>query len=121
VPAPNSQEEVERFRCTTHNYNMLPTRDRDRYLAAVPYYMGGLAIVDFSDPANPRERGFILPEVRGKLPDMWSGYWYNGKIFTNEHSSQLGVSIFERSGLGARSVRYFRGTMNPQTQVGPFK
>gem|GEM_PF-2669156 len=121
VPIPDSAEESERFRCTTHNYNILPTKDRDRYLAAVPYYMGGVAVVNFSNPSKPREAGFFLPEVRGTLPDMWSGYWYNGKIFTNEHASQLGVSIFERSGTGRRNVRFFSGAMNPQTQKGPFK
>ena len=83
--------------------------------------MGGVAVVNFSNPSKPREAGFFLPEVRGTLPDMWSGYWYNGKIFTNEHASQLGVSIFERSGTGRRNVRFFSGAMNPQTQKGPFR
>lgn len=121
VPIPDSVEESERFRCTTHNYNILPTKDRDRYLAAVPYYMGGVAVVDFSNPSKPKEAGFFLPEVRGTLPDMWSGYWYNGKIFTNEHASQLGVSIFDRRGTGGKNVRFFKGVMNPQTQKGPFR
>ena len=121
VPQPDSVEEAERFRCTTHNYNVIPTEDRDRYLMSVPYYMGGIAVVNFSNPANPREAGFFLPNVDGELPDMWSAYWYNGKIFTNEHSSELGVSVFKRFGTGARSTRYFSGTMNPQTQVGPLR
>ncbi len=121
VPVPDSVDEAERFRCTTHKYSILPTKDRDRYLAAVPYYMGGIAVVDFSDPSKPRESGFYLPDVDRTLPDMWSGYWYNGKIFTNEHASQLGVSIFERDGLGGGNVRFFRGAMNPQSQVPSFR
>jgi hypothetical protein len=121
VPQPDTPEEADRFRCTTHNYNILPTKNRDRYLAAVPYYMGGLAVVNFSDLNNVKEVGWIQPEVGGKLPDMWSGYWHNGRIYTNEHQSKLGVSIFNRQGLGGRKVHFFRGTVNPQTQIARFK
>jgi hypothetical protein len=121
LPPADTPQEAERFRCTTHNYNILPTKNRDRYLAAVPYYAGGLAVVDFSDLNNVKEIGFIQPEVNGKLPDMWSGYWHNGRIYTNEHQSKLGVSIFHRRGLGERKVHFFRGTVNPQTQIARFK
>ena len=121
VPQPDTPEEANRFRCTTHNYNILPTKDPDRYLAAVPYYMGGLAVVDFSNLNNVKEIGWIQPQVNGKLPDMWSGYWHNGRIYTNEHASQLGVSIFKHSGTTGRTVKFFRGTVNPQTQIPRFR
>ena len=118
VPPIDSAEEVERFRCTTHNYEILPMRDPGRYVAVSPYYAGGLSVVDFSDPAAPRELGHYLPQVDGVNPDMWSGYWYNGRIYTNEHSSRLGVSVFEMDGLGRREVHAYDGTLNPQTQTG---
>jgi hypothetical protein len=117
VPPVDNPEEVERFRCTTHNYEVLPMRDPSRYVAVSPYYAGGLSVVDFSDPAQPKELGHYLPQVEGENPDMWSGYWYDGRIYTNEHSSELGVSAFEMSGLSNRRVRPYSGTLNPQTQL----
>jgi hypothetical protein len=50
---------------------------------------------------------------------MWSGYWYRGRIFTNEHASQLGVSAFEMDGLGTGEVLDLGSEVNPQTQVRP--
>jgi hypothetical protein len=117
VPPVDTPEEVERFRCTTHNYEVLPMRDPSRYVAVSPYYAGGLSVVDFSDPTRPRELGYYLPQVEGENPDMWSGYWYNGRIYTNEHASRLGVSAFEMNGLSTRQVRPYANTLNPQTQV----
>lgn len=117
VPPVDSPEEAERFRCTTHNYMVLPMRDRDRYIAVSPYYSGGLSVVDFSKPSAPKELGYYLPQVEGKNPDMWSGYWYRGRIYTNEHASQLGVSAFKMKGLGRRAVRDLGAVVNPQTQV----
>ena len=118
IPPVDSADEVERFRCTTHNYEILPMRDPDRYVAVSPYYAGGLSVVDFSDPSAPRELGQYLPQVEGANPDMWSGYWYNGRIYTNEHSSGQGVSVFEMDGLSNREVHRYAGTLNPQTQTG---
>ena len=48
---------------------------------------------------------------------MWSGYWYRGRIYTNEHASKLGVSAFEMDGLGTGEVRSLGPVHNPQTQV----
>ena len=118
VPPVDSPEEAERFRCTTHNYSILPMRDRS-YVAVSPYYSGGLSVVDFTDPAAPQELGYYLPQVDGANPDMWSGYWYQGRIYTNEHASKLGVSTFEMDGLTFDEVRSVGPTMNPQTQVLP--
>jgi hypothetical protein len=119
VPPVDSPEEAERFRCTTHNYMVLPMRDANRYVAVSPYYSGGLSVVDFSDPSEPVELGYYLPQVEGANPDMWSGYWYRGRIYTNEHASQLGVSAFTMNGLGTTRVRNLGTTVNPQTQVLP--
>jgi len=117
VPPVDSPDEIERFRCTTHNYEILPMRDRSRYVAVSPYYAGGLSVVDFTDPSQPTELGHYLPQVEGVNPDMWSGYWYNGRIYTNEHASALGVSSFEMDGLSTRQVRAYSGALNPQTQL----
>lgn len=117
VPPVDSPEEAERFRCTTHDWNILPTKDRSRYIAVSAYYSGGLSAVDFSRPENPREYAFYLPQVQGENPDMWSAYWYNGRVFSNELASLLGLSLFDIDGLHRQQVRYFEHRMNPQTQV----
>ncbi len=44
---------------------------------------------------------------------MWSGYWYQGRIYTNEHASKLGVSAFEMDGLTLDEVRSVGPTLNP--------
>ena len=119
VPPVDSAEEVERFRCTTHNYMILPMADPSRYVAVSPYYSGGLSVVDFSDPSQPQELGYYLPQVGGENPDMWSGYWYDGRIYSNEHASQLGVSAFEMDGLGTTDVLDLGNRVNPQTQLRP--
>ena len=79
--------------------------------------MGCLAVVNFSNPANPREAGFFLPNVDGELPDMWSAYWYNGRIYTNDHLSGYGVGAFRMRGLGQKKVYFFSPRLNPQTQI----
>ncbi len=118
VPPVDSAEEVERFRCTTHNYAILPMRD-GRYVAVSPYYSGGLSIVDFSDPSAPEELGYYLPQVEGENPDIWSGYWYRGVVYSNEHASQLGLSAYAVDGFGKKQVLDLGTTVNPQTQILP--
>lgn len=120
-PRPDSQAEANYWRCTTHNFNVLPMKDPKKYIAAVSYYNGGISVVDFSDPSAPEEIAYYLPYDEGILPDMWASYWYNGLIYTNDHVSKLGVGVFEVDGLGKKEVRYFRGRMNPQVQIPEFK
>jgi hypothetical protein len=117
---PPAQDEPERtFRCTTHNYNILPVKGK-KYLAAASYYMGGMSLIDFTKPAEATEVAHYMPLENG-LPDMWSAYWYNGRIYTNENESRGGVSVFTVKGTSAKEVRYFKGRMNPQTQIPNFK
>ena len=103
--------------CTTHNWNVLPTKDPSRYVAVSAYYSGGLAAVEFSDPANPTEYAHYLPQVAGRNPDMWSAYWYNNRVYTNEQATKHGISMFEIAGLGKLNVRSFGHRLNPQTQA----
>ena len=119
VPPVDSPEEAARFRCTTHDFSILPMKDRDRYVAVSPYYSGGLSIVDFSDPAAPEEKGFFLQQTDGVNPDIWSGYWFRGKIFTNEFTSGYGVGLFKAKGFGQAKAKSLGTTFNPQTQVLP--
>ena len=117
VPPADTAEEIERFRCTTHNWNVLPTKDRSRHIAVSAYYSGGLAAVDFTDPENPSEYAYYVPQVAGRNPDMWSAYWYNGRVYTNEQATKHGLTMFDIAGLGKLNVRYFGRRLNPQTQA----
>lgn len=121
VPPVDTPEETERFRCTTHNWNILPMKDPRKYIAVSAFYAGGFSVINFSDPADPKERGFYLPIKKGKIPDMWSAYWYNGRIYTNEHASNLGLRVFRMKGLRKGRVKYFGGRLNPQTMIGPLR
>ena len=118
---PSTEDEASRsFRCTTHLYNILPTKN-GKYIAVASYYMGGISVVDFSDPAAPVELGHYVQQPGGINPDSWAGYWYNGRIYTNDHESQLGVTMFKMKGLGKKQIKYFRkGGLNPQTQISNF-
>lgn len=121
VPVWDDEQEAQRSRCTTHLYTILPMRDPDRYIAVSSYYSGGISAVDFSDPANPEEIGFYLHQPKGILPDTWATYWYNGRIYTNDHLSGHGVGVYKMKGLGHKKAWFYDGGLNPQTQIEAFK
>jgi hypothetical protein len=121
VPEWDDEQEAQRSRCTTHLYTILPMKDPAKYIAISSYYSGGISAVDFSDPANPEEIGYYLYQPSGTLPDMWSTYWYNGRIYSNDHASGFGVGVYKMKGTGAADVRYYDGGLNPQTQIAEFK
>ena len=121
VPPNDDPDEAQRFRCTTHLYTILPMKDPNKYIAIASYYSGGLSMVDFSDPAAPEEVGHYLPLPGGITPDTWSSYWYNGRVYTNDHLSGHGVGVYKFPGTGAKQVNYYAGGLNPQTQVARFK
>ncbi|MDQ3879383.1 MAG: hypothetical protein M3290_13705 [Actinomycetota bacterium] len=104
--------------CTTHVFGVVPTRDPKSYIATVAYRSSGLSVVDFSDPANPKEIGYYMQT--DKLPDLWCAYWYNGRIYTNDLNSKLGVTVYELKGLDRQHVHYYKGDMNPQVQIANF-
>lgn len=116
---PGSVDEALYMACTTHNYGIVPMKEPNRYIATVPYRAAGLSIVDFSDPAEPKEIGYYH-QLTGGIPDIWSAYWYQGRIYTNDNGALRGVGVYEMDGLEEASVRYFKGEMNPQTQIPNF-
>jgi hypothetical protein len=118
IPDADTQEEAERFRCTTHLYNILPTKNPKRYVAVSSYYSGGISAVDFSDPSNPKEIGHYLSRPGGVNPDSWAAYWYNNRVYSNDHSSEQGVRVVKIwAGLGKRKVFSFKPRFNPQVQL----
>ena len=65
---------------------LVPVPGRDIFVQA--WYQGGVSVVDFTNPAAPKEIGFF---DRGPitadaliLGGFWSTYWYNGTIYGSE-------------------------------------
>ena len=111
----------QRDRWTNHNFNVIPMKNPKKYLLAVSYYLGGIAVVDFSDPANPEEIGYYIDFTEGEPPETWSSYWYNGRIYTNDYLTQTGVGAYEFKGTTSpNTTRFFgKGPLNPDGEVNP--
>jgi len=126
---PSGPGEADRARWTNHNFNVIPMRDPKKYLLAVSYYSGGIAVVDFSDPTDPTELGNYINYEDGVAPDTWSSYWYNGRIYTNDYLSEHGVGVYEFAGTTSpATTRFFgsgplnrQGEVNPQVQIWSFR
>jgi hypothetical protein len=115
--------------CSAHLGNTVPTRDGSDLLVNA-WYMGGLDVIDFSDPANPFEIAWYdaaPPGVTGS--DNWSAYWYEGpatpsgsrddklSIYGNDgvHSPDTGLG-FQSFSVAADIDDFKLRRLNPQTQ-----
>jgi len=93
--------------CTMHNFNVLPTDDRNVLVSSA--YAAGTTVLDFTDPRNPREIAYHDPHGA----NTWSSYWYNGRIYTNDGGRGFDVMrLSDRARVGVRRLPY----SNPQTQ-----
>ncbi len=91
LPTPVGYFGVHRERptvCTAHNFNFIPG---SRYLVS-SWYLGGMNVIDLSDPANPKEVAHYAKEGT----DYWSAYWYRGRIYA---SGVPGFDVFKIRGL----------------------
>jgi hypothetical protein len=100
--------------CTLHNLNTVPLRS-GKYVLVHGSYQSGTSVVDFTDPANPKELAWSDPPpiVPQDLGGAWSSYWYNNFIY--ETNITEGLNIFRFSGketAGAMRLSH----LNPQTQ-----
>jgi hypothetical protein len=118
---PETAEEAGYIACTTHNFHILPMKEKGRYIAVAGYRAAGISVVDFSDPAAPKEIAYYQQLDEGMIPDVWSAYWYNGRIYANDNGAGRGLSVYTLKGTGPSDVRYFKDRMNPQVQVPSFK
>ncbi|MDQ3916799.1 MAG: hypothetical protein M3323_15970 [Actinomycetota bacterium] len=118
---PGSQEEAGYLACTTHNFNVLPMKHEGHYVASIGYRNAGISVIDFSDPSNATEIAHYLQMNDGMIPDVWSAYWYNGRIYASDNGALRGISVYELEGTGPKDVHYFDGTMNPQVQIPDFR
>jgi hypothetical protein len=61
--------------CSTHQGNTVLAPGRNILVQA--WYMGGVDVIDFTDPTAPQEIAFFDFEPAGALgSDVWSHYWY---------------------------------------------
>ncbi len=87
---PRVQGETEN--CVAHNGALVPVPGRDVMVQG--WYMGGVSVWEFTDPAHPREiayfeRGPLAPELH--LGGSWSAYYYNGYIYSSDITKGLDV------------------------------
>ena len=47
------------------------------------FLQGGTSLVDFTDPAHPREIAYTDTEDAIGKDDTFTAYWYNGYIYAN--------------------------------------
>jgi hypothetical protein len=111
--------------CSTHQGNVVLTPGRNLLVQA--WYQGGVNIIDFTAPRNPREIAFLelLPDHDHPMgSDNWSHYWYErdprpgtplvtyGQDGHDEHGR--GFQVFHSTvGIGKRMGL---DHLNPQTQ-----
>jgi hypothetical protein len=107
IPTAQTAEE----NCVSHNGGLIPVPGRD--IMVQGWYQGGVSIMDFSDPDQPRELGYFdrgpidAPRDvdaptgvgtgnrprRGTIGGSWGAYWWNGYLFSSE--MDRGFDIFE--------------------------
>jgi hypothetical protein len=112
---PRTQSNFEN--CVAHNGNLLPRGDRDVFVQS--WYQGGISVIDFTDPRNPREVGFFdrgpLSDTSLVLGGTWSTYFYNGRVYSNDIQQGLDILKFSDSLAGnANGVKL--PYLNAQTQ-----
>jgi hypothetical protein len=69
--------------CTAHIYNFIPGTS----IMVAVWYSGGLNIIDWSDPAAPRELAHYRTtgeDLYSDVTNYWSGYWHDGRIYAND-------------------------------------
>jgi hypothetical protein len=116
---PETGEEFETAYCSAHLGNAV--RTRDAYLLVNAWYMGGVDVIDFTDPTNPEEVAFYdLAPLGFEGSFLWSAYWYEGPRLPGKALTVYGNDIghgFQvfRTDLDVRDLRLTG--LNPQTQV----
>lgn len=97
--------------CTVHNYNVIPVRNRNILVSA--WNLGGTSVIDFTEPTNPQEIGYVDVQENFDGRGPWSSYWYNGSIYVSDRGRGLDVErLTDRASAGAKQFPY----LNAQTQ-----
>jgi hypothetical protein len=126
--------QTNRENCTWHNFNVVPTEAG--YFAVVGSYQSGISVLEFTNPATPRELAFADPAPLTLDPPQpgiilggdWSTYWHNGYIYESDIkrglvSWELNLPTTGNAGNqvaeAREQLRHFKtfALSNPQTQA----
>ncbi|MGW5878727.1 LVIVD repeat-containing protein [Nocardiopsis terrae] len=115
IPRPQSETE----NCVAHNGSLIPVPGRNYFVQS--WYQGGVSVIDFNDPEDPREIGYFdrapINEDRLVLGGSWSAYYYNGHVYSSDISRGLDVlKLTDPRMRVAERVTY--DEFNPQSQAG---
>ena len=78
--------------CSAHLFNFIP----GTYTLVGSWYVGGMSVIDFSDPTQPTEIAHYMGTGED-LTNYWSAYWYDGRIWANDRVK--GLDVFTVKGL----------------------
>jgi hypothetical protein len=123
VKMPASQTTQEN--CVSHLPSLIPVPGRDIITQA--WYQAGTSVIDFTDPANPKEIGYYdrgpISSAGLVLGGLWSSYYYNGRIFGSEIARGFDVwkltptaELSTNEIAAASEVQFDRLTPQHQTQ-----
>ncbi|MBK7831697.1 MAG: hypothetical protein IT358_06185 [Gemmatimonadaceae bacterium] len=136
IPTAQAAEE----NCVSHNGGLIPVPGRD--IMVQGWYQGGVSVMEFSDPSNPKELAFfdrgaidnppgvdvpVTPAPaggrgnRGTIGGSWGAYYWNGMIYSSEMDRGFDILELEPSDQlskneieAAKLVRFTQ--YNPQSQ-----
>ena len=97
--------------CSSHNANIIPVSGR--YLLVSAWYGGGTSVIDFTNTTSPQEIGYYDASGSPAPSDVWSAYWYNGKIYAND--IERGLDVLNLA-LPSTPYGYNVTHLNAQTQ-----
>ncbi|MFI6579443.1 LVIVD repeat-containing protein [Nocardiopsis sp. NPDC050513] len=103
--------------CVAHNGSLIPVPGRDYFVQS--WYQGGVSVIDFNDPRDPREIGYFDMDSRVEEGvqdnDTWSTYYYNGYVYSSDIVRGIDVLRLEDPRLRA-AERVEMEEFNPQSQ-----
>ncbi|MEV2276739.1 hypothetical protein AB0I72_14265 [Nocardiopsis sp. NPDC049922] len=103
--------------CVAHNGSLIPVPGRDYFVQS--WYQGGVSVIDFNDPGEPREIGYFDMDSRVEEGvqdnDTWSTYYYNGYVYSSDIVRGIDVLRLEDPRLRA-AERVEMEEFNPQSQ-----
>ncbi|MFD6100216.1 LVIVD repeat-containing protein [Nocardiopsis flavescens] len=103
--------------CVAHNGSLIPVPGQDFFVQS--WYQGGVSVIDFNDPAAPREIGYFdrspIDEDRLVLGGSWSAYYYNGYVYSSDITRGLDVIKITDPRVRA-AERVPMDEFNPQSQ-----
>ncbi|MDT0332038.1 LVIVD repeat-containing protein [Nocardiopsis lambiniae] len=103
--------------CVAHNGSLIPVPGQDFFVQS--WYQGGVSVIDFNDPAKPKEIGYFdrapINEDRLVLGGSWSAYYYNGYVYSSDITRGLDVIKLTEPRLRP-AERVGMDEFNPQSQ-----